>query len=231
MEVMTPSTHGRPSGSAGWLVLTALTSACIATAPTVDAGHAGFKAGTGVVVGSFGAPPASGSTPASRRLRVLHLGTDEEWFLPFREGDSRDGGQSAPFIAELPAGKYKIIEWSLDSLDQELRGGDTLVVFDVVPTQVTCIGALYPIRQGDRPASQSTSGNILLTLRILPRDECPALEPLFASVAPNLRATMRTRLAVNVTCPSCRAEIGAATTDAPPPVSTPEPRPFRGPGN
>lgn len=162
-----------------------------------------------MVVGSFGAPPASGNTPASRELQIVNLSDQKEWTLPFRESDSRDGGKSAPFIAELPAGRYKITRWSLDSIDDVFGGRSTLVTFDVEPTQVTCIGALYPIRDRRNAWAATLPGhNGSVSVRILPRDECPALQAILSAAAPNLRASMRTRLAVNTGCPTCRADIG-----------------------
>jgi len=200
------------SGSAGWLGLSivALAAACASTAPSVARDGKGPATGNAIVVGKFGVPPASSGGAVTRHMKIVSLETKKEWSVPFREGASKDDGHSAPFLIELPAGKYQITTWDVTYTNEDLRQfqlsqDDAGVVFDAVPGRVTCIGGLYPLRHSR--AFRKIAGQMeSILVELLPKDECGPLAEFVRSEAPNL-APIEAKLAVSLRCPRCRAEM------------------------
>jgi hypothetical protein len=196
------------------LSIVALAAGCAATAPSVTRDGKGPAAGNAIVVGKFGVPPASSGGAVSRHMKIVSLENKKEWSVPFREGASKDDGHSAPFLIELPAGKYQVTTWDVTFTNEDLRQfqlsqDDAGLVFDAAPGRVTCIGGLYPLRRSR--AFRKIAGQMESVLvDLLPKDECGPLAEFVRSEAPNLApslAPMEAKLAVSLRCPRCRAEM------------------------
>jgi hypothetical protein len=184
--------------------------ACAATAPSVGRDQGDLQGKNGVVVGRFSVPPTSDQGATSRKMEIMNLATQEPMLLPFREGDSDDDSRSAPFLVELPAGQYQIMNWSLNFMSEELRQNNAFVTFEVAAGRITCIGALYPIREAATLRNMMPNGAAMnLKVFVFPRDECESLGRFVRTAAPNLNAPIDTKLARNYHCPNCRAVINA----------------------
>jgi hypothetical protein len=196
----------------GWLALPLLLlgAGCAATAPSVTRAGTGPAAGNAIVVGKFGVPPAAAGGAVTRHMKIVSLDDKKEWSIPFREGASKDDGHSAPFLIELPAGKYHITTWEVTFTNQDLRQfqlsqEDAGVIFDAPVGRVTCIGALYPLRRSR--AFQKIAGQLeSMLVDLLPKDECAPLTEFVRAEAPNLPAPVDAKLAVNLRCPRCQAD-------------------------
>lgn len=186
--------------------LLALSSGCATTAPSVSAETTGLSPEEGIVIGKFGVPPAREVGPLSREVKIRRLADGRQWKLPF--GDSEDGGRTAPFFVRLPAGRYAITYWSLVFLNSDEYQESPGVEFDVGPGGVTCVGSLYVVRLSGRFGTAPSGAYIHIS--VLPHDECQAMEPAFHQRAPNVRSPVQVRLATNLGCPSCRADLEPA---------------------
>jgi hypothetical protein len=177
---------------------------CANTAASVKPRDPEPSASEGLIIGRFGYPAAIQKGALERRLQVTRLSDQKSWWIPFREQDSDDHGETAPFYARLPSGAYRVTSWTLLGMYRTESSDAPSVVFTVSPGQVTCLGSIYMLNRGanGHPMAPQNSGWVAL----LPRDECAVIEAGFHQVAPQIRAPVVIRLAVDPGCPTCRAD-------------------------
>ena len=190
------------------LALSTLTwGACTATAPAVRDDQRGVVSPQhGVIIGKLGVPPYEDVGAMSRELRLVEMTTGKNWVLSFVESLTDDDGRTAPFFANLPAGKYRLVSWKISFLPGPFEQESDSLELEVAPGRVVCVGALYPIKVSRGRVVSGQRGQFYRVL-LLPRDECAQLERTFHARAPGFTAPVVTNLAMDRRCPDCRAEI------------------------
>jgi hypothetical protein len=148
--------------------------------------------GDGIVIGKVGFASRTGDPI----LMATFIAIDErgkKWTVRLEDGLVEDHGQSAPFFAVLPPGRYTLGRLELDFTDTSWSMDDMGLVLEVAPGGLSCAGAAY--LRARAAVDDSTGGNSTLRAAFDVRDECAHLAALLRQQAPFLAAPPRVTLA------------------------------------
>ena len=139
--------------------------------------------GTGVVIGKFGFPSRHGDPILGGRLLAIDE-AGKRWKMSLDDGLVEDSGQSAPFFAVLPAGRYHLDKLELDYSDTTWSMEQMNLLVEVLPGKVACAGAAYLRARAIVEDPNGGSSSLRTSFDI--RDECPHLAGLLRRRAPFL---------------------------------------------
>lgn len=168
----------------------------------------------GVILGKVGFPSRTGDALLGATLLAVDA-DEKKWSVPLQPELSQDGGNSAPFMVRLPAGRYQLTKLELEYTRGTWTFPNMNLTMDVEPALISCAGAVY-IR-GQRVIDGEDNGGSRLGVRFVIEDECAGLRAVFSARAPHLppQTTVRLFAPVPVAPPRSPARPGANLARAP----------------
>jgi hypothetical protein len=162
---------------------------CSNVATAVPADQKSIARDSGVVIGRLGFVSRTKITLQSFQVAAVQVPDGARYWIQARLGGAAE--ESGSFFINLPAGHYRLTEWSASSSDAEFAGEDLGLAIEVLRGQAVCVGAVYV---HPRPKQILRLERDEAPPPVV-RDECEALNEILGRHRPELSQAAVSRVA------------------------------------